>query len=256
MAMHDPDPTPDSRPRQRADIALVDAGVFATRARARAAIEAGLVKADGRSVRKPSERVAAGARFEASEAHPWASRAGLKLAEALKVFGLDPKGLLCLDLGASTGGFTDVLLAGGAAHVCAVDVGRGQLLERLREHPRVTSLEGLDARALTPLHLERGPPALIVADLSFIGLAKAIQPALAAAAPACDLVALVKPQFEAGPQRVGKGGIVAPETAAEVAREVRAALNDISGFSVGAMIESPIKGGDGNTEYLLHARRA
>jgi 23S rRNA (cytidine1920-2'-O)/16S rRNA (cytidine1409-2'-O)-methyltransferase len=237
---------------ERADAALVRRGLFSTRAQAQAAIAAGLVKADGASVTKPAQRLAATCRLEAQPAHPWVSRAGVKLAAALDAFAVDPAGRECLDIGASTGGFTQVLLARGAGRVTAVDVGRGQLHPSLAADPRVRSLEGQDARTLEAGQLP-APPALIVCDASFIGLAKVLARPLSLAAAQAELVALVKPQFDAGPEGVGRGGIARdPEG---VAARVRTQIDGLSGFRVLAMIDSPIAGGDGNREFLLHARR-
>ncbi|MER2252825.1 TlyA family RNA methyltransferase [Methylorubrum podarium] len=241
--------------RVRADRFLVEHGHFRSRAQARAAIEAGLVHADGGLVARPSDLIGAGARIEASAPHPYVSRGGLKLAAALDAFGLDPAGLPCLDVGASTGGFTDVLLRRGAAHVHAVDVGRDQLDLRLRADPRVTSLEGTDIRALAPAAI-RPAPRLATIDVSFIGL-RLVLPAVAAQlADEATLAALIKPQFEAGRERVGRGGLVRdPEVHAEVCESVRAVLVGL-GFTVSGPIPSPIEGGDGNREFLVAAERS
>lgn len=245
---------PKPAPRLRADLLLVARGLLDTRARAQAAIAAGRVRAAGRVVAKASDLLPEDVALEAEPAFAWVSRAGLKLEAALTAFGVDPAGLVCLDVGASTGGFTDVLLARGAAHVTGVDVGRDQLHPRLRADPRVTSLEELDARDLAPAHLP-APPALVVADVSFIGLLKAMPRPLRLAAAAADLVALVKPQFEAGRERVGRGGLVDPAVAEAVAGEVAARLDGLEDFRLLGLIESPIRGGDGNREFLVHARR-
>jgi 23S rRNA (cytidine1920-2'-O)/16S rRNA (cytidine1409-2'-O)-methyltransferase len=247
-------------PRQRADTALVARGFFESRAQAQAAIAAGLVIADGAKVRKPSEGIAPDAEIVAERAHPYVSRGGVKLAAALDAFGILPEGLICLDVGASTGGFTDALLMQGAAHVVAVDVGTGQLHGKLRAHQRVTSLEGTDIRAFdADAHLPAGlrfPPALIVADVSFIGLA-AVLPALTAlAGDATRLVALVKPQFELGKKALGKGGIVKDDAARMGALEAVKAALVAGGWRIDGGMESPISGGDGNIEYLVAASRA
>ena len=241
--------------RLRADRYLVERGHFRSRAQARAAIEAGLVSADGCLVTRPSDPIGEGARIEASAAHPYVSRGGLKLAAALDAFGLDPAGLPCLDVGASTGGFTDVLLRRGAAHVHAVDVGRDQLDAALRADKRVTSLEGTDIRALAPGAITPAPH-LATIDVSFIGL-RLVLPAVAAQlAGEAAIAALIKPQFEAGRERVGRGGLVRdPEVHAEVCEGVRAVLVGL-GFAVSGPIPSPIEGGDGNREFLVAARRA
>jgi len=239
--------------RLRADRFLVAHGHFESRARAQAAIAAGLVRADGRIVARASDPIAPGARIEAGQAYPHVSRGGLKLDAGLSAFGLDPAGLVCLDVGASTGGFTDALLARGAAHVHAVDVGRGQLHPRLAADPRVTAREGTDIRALTPADLPERP-ALAVIDVSFIPLARVLPAVAALLAPGAGLVALVKPQFEAGPADVGRGGIV--RDAAVHARVCEAARADLVrlGFALLGLVPSPIPGGDGNAEFLVGAR--
>jgi 23S rRNA (cytidine1920-2'-O)/16S rRNA (cytidine1409-2'-O)-methyltransferase len=241
-------------------MALVARGFFESRAQAQAAIAAGLVLADGAKVRKASEGLAADAEIVAERAHPFVSRGGVKLAAALEAFGVSPEGLTCLDVGASTGGFTDALLMRGAAHVVAVDVGTGQLHEKLRRDARVISLEGTDIRAYAADAClpdgVRFPPALIVADVSFIGLG-AVLPALTAlAGEATHLIALVKPQFELGKKALGKGGIVREEAARASALDgVKQALV-AEGWRVDGQMESPITGGDGNIEYLVAASRA
>jgi 23S rRNA (cytidine1920-2'-O)/16S rRNA (cytidine1409-2'-O)-methyltransferase len=237
--------------RMRADLLLVARGLAESRAKARAAIEAGGVTANGARVQKASDLVEESAALELAPPHPWVSRGGVKLAHALDVFGIDPRGRVCLDVGASTGGFTHVLLARGAARVYAVDVGHGQLHASLRGDPRVVSLERTDARTLTRALIPE-PPTLIVCDVSFIGAAKALATPLALAAEHADLVALIKPQFEAGP---GKGGVLSEEAARAAAAEAIAALDGQAGFRVVADTDSPIRGGDGNLEVLIHARR-
>ncbi|SIQ04191.1 TlyA family RNA methyltransferase [Bosea sp. TND4EK4] len=239
--------------KKRADQLLVERGVFESRARAQAAIAAGLVVADGHPVRKASDMLAADAVLAAQALHPYVSRGGLKLAGALDAFGLDPAGLLCLDVGSSTGGFTDLLLKRGARHVVAVDVGRDQLHASLRNDPRVTSLEGQDIRTLAPAMLP-GQPELAAIDVSFISL-RLVLPAVAALlAPRARIAALIKPQFEAGRAALKKG-IVRDETVqAEVCAGIVALLGDL-GFSVAGPIPSPIAGGDGNREFLVCARQ-
>ena len=190
--------------RKRADIVLVERGFFQSRTRAQAAIAAGLVSVGGVALSKPSEEVADDAPIAAGAPHPWVSRGGVKLAAALDAFGLDPSGLGCLDVGASTGGFTDVLLTRGARRVVAVDVGHGQIDKRLAADPRVHSLEGLDARALTPEHIGQAPGA-IVCDVSFISQRLVLPHVLTLAARPAWLVSLVKPQFEVGPGRDRQG---------------------------------------------------
>jgi 23S rRNA (cytidine1920-2'-O)/16S rRNA (cytidine1409-2'-O)-methyltransferase len=248
--------------RIRADIALVERGLFESRARARAAIEAGLVMADGVRVAKPSEALASEARVEASAPHPWVSRGGVKLAHALDRFGLDAAGRLCLDIGASTGGFTQVLLARGAALVLALDVGHGQLHPTLAGDARVVSLEKTDARTLTREMIEEvarqaaidaSRPMLIACDVSFIGLDKVLPPVLALATPVSQLVALIKPQFEAGAGR-RKGGIVRDAAMHEqICNDVSQRVTSL-GWQVLSIEPSPIPGGGGNREFLIGAR--
>src|SRR3954447_7174093 len=200
--------------RIRADIALVERGLFESRAKARAAIDAGLVKADGVNVSKASAPLSPGARVEASPPHPWVSRGGVKLAYALEHFGFDPAGRPCLDIGTSTGGFTQVLLARGAALVIAIDVGQGQLHATLATDARVLSFEKTDARLLTREMIETHArkaemhvhaPMFIACDVSFIGLEKILPPVLALATPGTEMVTLIKPQFEAGVGRRKRG---------------------------------------------------
>jgi 23S rRNA (cytidine1920-2'-O)/16S rRNA (cytidine1409-2'-O)-methyltransferase len=240
--------------RKRADVLLVERGLFDSRAKARAAIEAGNVAADGSTVAKPSELLDADAALTTSPAHPWVGRGALKLAHALDLWPIAVEGRSVLDVGASTGGFTEVCLARGAARVCAVDVGHGQLHPSLASNPRVINLEGLDARTLDSTVID-GPPQLIVCDASFIGLAKVLPAALALAAPNADLVALVKPQFEAGPERVGKGGLVKDAAVRQAVIADVSRWLEASGWPVHAVSESPIAGGDGNVEFLIWARR-
>jgi 23S rRNA (cytidine1920-2'-O)/16S rRNA (cytidine1409-2'-O)-methyltransferase len=237
----------------RADLLLVSRGLAESRAKARAAIEAGLVSADGRTVQGPSELLDVAAALSAATL-PYVSRGGLKLAHALEAFALSPAGRICLDVGASTGGFTDALLTHGAARVYAIDVGAGQLHPRLAADPRVISLERTDARALTR-ELVPEAPSLIVCDASFIGAAKVLAVPLSLAAASADLVALIKPQFEAGPGKVGKGGVLEEGLARDVAAVSIAALDGLARFRVRASCESPIRGGAGNLEVLMHARR-
>jgi 23S rRNA (cytidine1920-2'-O)/16S rRNA (cytidine1409-2'-O)-methyltransferase len=240
--------------RKRADLLLVDRGLFESRAKARAAIEAGGVSADGRVVSKASEALDEAAEIVAIAAHPWVGRGALKLVHALEAWPVQILGRVVLDVGASTGGFTEVCLAKGAARVYAVDVGRGQLHATLAGDPRVINLEAMDARDLTQA-LVPDAPELIVTDVSFIGLAKALPVALALAADGADLIALVKPQFEVGPERVGKGGLVKDEAARADALAGVSAFLERSGWTVHATRASPIAGGDGNLEYLLWAKK-
>ena len=239
--------------KKRADQLLVERGVFESRARAQAAIAAGLVTANGAAVRKASDMLAADAALTAQAPHPYVSRGGLKLAGAVDAFGFDPTGLLCIDVGSSTGGFTDLLLQRGARHVVAVDVGRDQLHASLRGDPRVTSYEGQDIRTLAPALLP-GQPQLAAIDVSFISL-RLVLPAVAALlAPQAGIAALIKPQFEAGRAALKKG-IVRDETVqSEVCAGIAALLANL-GFSVDGPVPSPIEGGDGNREFLVGARR-
>ena len=234
----------------RADQYLVSHGFFDTRARAQAAIAAGKVRADGAAVRKASQKIPKGAQVEAEAAHPYVSRAALKLVAGLDAFDIDPTGLVALDVGASTGGFTEVLLERGAARVYAVDVGREQLHASLRDDARVISLEGQDARTLSLEEIPE-PPRLVVCDASFISLLKVIPAALDLAAPGARLVALIKPQFEVGREGIAKGGIVKSDEIRDAAVErVRAAIDAMPGWRVTGLTDSPIEGGDGNREFL------
>jgi 23S rRNA (cytidine1920-2'-O)/16S rRNA (cytidine1409-2'-O)-methyltransferase len=248
MAMGEPS---DSETR-RLDVELVRRGLAPSRAQARAAIEAGKVSVDGSPAQKPGLLVRGDSAIAAEAAHPWVSRGGLKLDHALTVFGVDVAGRACLDVGASTGGFTDVLLARGARRVVAVDVGRDQLHEKLKRDARVLSLEATDARRLTADMIGE-PPSLVVCDASFIGLAKLLGPALALAAPGAQLIALFKPQFEVGPANVGRGGIVTDQEAVDVAARALEAWLANTLWPVSNWTESPIPGGDGNRERLLLA---
>jgi 23S rRNA (cytidine1920-2'-O)/16S rRNA (cytidine1409-2'-O)-methyltransferase len=241
--------------RSRADLLLVARGLFDSRARARAAIEAGLVSADGVVVTKPAELIDEMAEVIATAPHPWVGRGALKLVHALELWPLDLAGRIVLDVGASTGGFTEVCLARGAGRVFAVDVGRDQLHSSLRSEPRVVCLEGTDARKLTTDQITT-PPDLVVCDASFIGLAKVLPVPLALARLGADLIALVKPQFEVGPDRVGKGGLVKDEAARAEALSDVVAFSQDSGWDVLATADSPIVGGDGNHEFLVHARKS
>jgi 23S rRNA (cytidine1920-2'-O)/16S rRNA (cytidine1409-2'-O)-methyltransferase len=238
--------------RIRADLALVSRALVESRAKARAAIEAGGVRADGVLVAKPSDLIAEDAALEVTAPHPWVSRGGVKLAHALDAFGVDPAGRICLDIGASTGGFTQVLISRDAARVYAIDVGLGQLHALLRSEARVVSLEKQDARALTRAHIAQ-PPSLIVCDVSFIGAAKALAAPLSLAAPGADLIVLIKPQFEAGPHR---NAVLDEATARQAAERAMGELDGLEGFHLLAAIDSPIRGQDGNLEMLAHFARA
>src|SRR5512139_300051 len=239
--------------RVRADRLLVERGLFESRAKAQAAIEAGLVIADEQVVRKASEEIAVDADLRAGAAHPYVSRGGLKLAAALDHFGFDPKGRVCLDVGASTGGFTQVLLERGARRVFAVDVGCGQLHANMRARPEVVSLEETDIRTLPPARLD-GAPDLIVIDVSFISLKFVLPAASALAKTPCQLVALIKPQFEAGRAAVKKGVVRDQAIHTKVCDEIAAFAVSL-GWRVLGVIPSPITGGDGNAEFLLGASR-
>ena len=240
----------------RLDQYLVKNGHFESRSRAQEAIKTGRVKVDGNRVIKAGFKVSEWAEVTAKDVHPYVSRGGLKLAGALKTFGVDPSGKICLDIGASTGGFTDVLLRAGAAHVYAVDVGHGQLHESLQARDDVTMMENTDARDLRAVDF-LNTPNMVVCDASFISLAKLLGPAMAIPAAGAQLITLVKPQFEVGKAAVGKGGIVSSEV------EALQALSDVSawvtaqGWHVDATTDSPIKGGSrggqGNKEFLLYA---
>jgi 23S rRNA (cytidine1920-2'-O)/16S rRNA (cytidine1409-2'-O)-methyltransferase len=239
--------------RKRADVLLVERGLFDSRTRAQAAIAAGRVTADGVVLRKASDEIAVGAQLEATPEHPWVSRGALKLVAALDHFGFDPVGRVCLDVGASTGGFTEVLLARGARRVYAVDVGRGQLHARLAGNPAVVSREATDIRALDPAVFAELPDFVSV-DVSFISL-KLVLPALdrLLRRPA-QLVALIKPQFEAGRKHLKKGILHDAGVQAAVCDDI-AAFTAAHGWSVVGVIPSPIEGGEGNREFLLGARR-
>jgi 23S rRNA (cytidine1920-2'-O)/16S rRNA (cytidine1409-2'-O)-methyltransferase len=239
--------------RQRADRLLVERGLFESRAKAQAAIAAGLVSADGVAVRKAAEEIPVDARLSASAAHPYVSRGGVKLDAALDHFGFDPKGRICLDVGASTGGFTQALLERGAAKVYAVDVGRGQLHGSLRARPEVVALEETDIRALSPARLD-APPDLLTIDVSFISLKLVLPAALSLAKMPAQLVALIKPQFEAGRAALKKG-VVRDETVRRAVCDDIATFVASLGWRVIGVIPSPITGGDGNVEFLLGATR-
>jgi len=240
-------------PRKRADVLLVERGLFESRARARAAIEAGLVMADDRPVAKPSETIAADAVLQAQPAHPFVSRGGVKLSGALERYPIEIEGHVCLDVGASTGGFTEVLLANGADLVFSIDVGRGQLHPSLRGHPKIVSMEQTDIRDYEGKRLPMRPDVVVI-DVSFISLKAVLPVALSLAASPMQLLALIKPQFEAARQH-SKRGIIRD---AAVHREV---CDDIAAFaaSLGCtdtkVFPSSITGGDGNIEFFLGARR-
>jgi 23S rRNA (cytidine1920-2'-O)/16S rRNA (cytidine1409-2'-O)-methyltransferase len=240
-------------PRMRLDELLVARGLFASRSRARDAIQRATVRIDGRLAAKAGEGVSPDVEIAVDDpAQAYVSRAALKLIAALDAFGLDPAGAEVLDLGASTGGFTQVLLERGARHVTAVDVGHGQLHERIAADPRVTSIEGLNVRDLKESDLGGRVPDFLTADLSFISLKLALPPALRLAVPGARGVFLVKPQFEAGREAIGKGGILRDSAQGErIAGELRQWLDGQPGWRAIGLALSPIEGGDGNREYLL-----
>ncbi len=239
--------------RKRADQLLVERGLFDSRTRAQAAIAAGLVTADGKIVTKPSETLANDAALEAAPAHPWVSRGGVKLAAALEQYPIPIEDHVCLDVGASTGGFTEVLLSEGASLVFAVDVGRDQLHPSLRNHPRVVSMEATDIRSYEGKRLPQRPDVVVI-DASFISLKHVLPVALTLAAAPMHLLALIKPQFEA-PRAAIKKGIV------RAAAVHQAVCDDIAAFAASQgctniqVFPSSIAGGDGNIEFFLGARR-
>ncbi len=243
--------------RKRLDQLLVERGLAENRTRARALVKVGVVYSETKRLEKPGHRVAEDAPLEVKGCdHPWVSRGGLKLAHGLECFGIAPKGLVCIDVGASTGGFTDVLLANGAAKVYALDVGREQLAWKLREDERVIVLEGTNARHLTADQVPEQVD-IIVCDASFIGLETLLPAPLALAAPGARLIALIKPQFEVGRERVGKKGVVRDSALhAEVCERIRTWLESLCGWTVLGITESPIKGPEGNTEFLIAAELA
>ena len=238
--------------RKRADIVLVERGFFASRARAQAAIAAGLVSVGGVALKKASSEIAGDAPIEAEAPHPWASRGGVKLAAALDAFALDPTGLVCLDIGASTGGFTDVLLARGGAKVIAVDVGHGQLDPRLAADPRVRSLEGVDARALAAAMLGETPEVIVI-DVSFISQRLVLPHVLELAAERAWLVSLIKPQFELDRTDLVKGRVRSEAALMRACDDVRATI-EAEGWTIIGLIPSPILGGAGAREFLIGAR--
>ena len=241
----------------RLDHYLVQYGLTPSRARAQEAVAAGLVTVDGVVAKKSSQKIADGAEvLVTGETHSFVSRGGVKLDAALRSMEIVPAGKICLDLGASTGGFCDVLLRAGAAKIYAVDVGHGQLHESIASDPRVINLEKTHAKDLTRA-LVPDPIEIIVCDVSFISLKKALPFALDLAAPRAELIALVKPQFEVGRSRIGKGGMVKPSYANSygVAEEMAAWISEQAGWKSTGFMESPIAGGDGNKEFLLGATK-
>jgi len=243
------------QPKTRIDQLLVERGLAESRTRAAALVLAGVVFSGETKLAKPGQTLPADAPLDVrGRDHPWVSRGGIKLAHGIEAFGLDPKGATAMDIGSSTGGFTDVLLSKGAVHVFAVDSGTNQLAWKLRQDPRVTVLEQTSARLLTPGLID-APCGWVVCDASFISLAKVLEVPLKLAAPHCQLVALIKPQFEVGRSEVGKGGVVRdPALHQRVCAEVQAWLES-QGWQVQGIVESPIKGPEGNVEFLISAAR-
>ncbi len=242
--------------KSRADALLVARGLAENRSKAQALVMAGLVFSGERRIDKPGQMLASDLPLDVrGRPHPWVSRGGQKLDHGLDHFGVSVEGAVCLDVGASTGGFTDVLLARGAAKVYAVDVGHGQLDWKLRNNPRVVVLERTNARYLTTDHIPE-PVDMVVCDASFIGLETVLPAPLALTRPGAHLIALIKPQFEVGRDRVGKGGVVRdPELHREVCDRISAWLAARPGWSVLGVCESPIKGPEGNVEFLIGGRR-
>jgi len=237
---------------QRLDQLLVTLSLFASRSRARDAIQRGTVTVDGKVVTKPGALFTEEAQIGIDDpAQDYVSRAALKLVAALDHFGLDPRGQSCLDVGASTGGFTEVLLERGADHVTSIDVGHGQMHPRISADPRVTNVEGLNARNLAAEDIGL-PISFVVSDVSFISLKLALAPALVLAEPGARAALLVKPQFEAGRDAIGKGGLLKdPSSAPSVAAELERWFVEDMGWRSLGLIDSPIAGGDGNHEFLL-----
>ena len=239
----------------RADMFLVRNGYAKSRTEAQSAIRSGRLKVNGEIVSKPSRTLDPHAQIEYVKPHPYVSRGALKLLAALDHFDLSPQDRVCLDVGASTGGFTEVLLERGASKVYAVDVGHSQMHPKVRRDERVVACDGVNARALTRAQVLETPYALTI-DVSFIGLKLALPPALSLAGAGAWLVALVKPQFEVGKFAIGKGGIVKDAEAREAAvKNVSEWIGDQAGWTIQGHIESPIEGGDGNREYLIAAKK-
>jgi len=242
--------------KRRLDQILVDRGLVESRTRAQALVMAGKVFSGERKMEKAGQQVAEDIALEVrGQDHPWVSRGGLKLAHALEHFGIDPAGAVAIDVGASTGGFTDVLLQGGANRVYAVDVGHGQLAWKLRSDDRVVVLEKTNARHLTADQVP-DPVDMVVCDASFISLKTVLPAAMARVKPGGRLVALIKPQFEAGRAQVGKGGVVRdPEVHAAVCADIRDWLVALDGWQEEGVVPSPITGPEGNVEFLIAALR-
>lgn len=243
--------------RLRLDQLLVERNLIATRSRARDAIARGTVQVDGRTVTKPGQAVSRDAAITVDDpASAYVSRGALKLLAGLDHFGLDVKGRTALDIGASTGGFSQVLLERGASHVIAIDVGHEQLHQRLRDDRRVTNFEGVNARGLEHTHLDGRDIDCVVSDVSFISLKLALPPALALAQPGAICILLVKPQFEAGREAIGKGGLLRnPADGERVADDLKDWLDEQPGWRALGLCPSPIEGSDGNIEYLLSGKK-
>ncbi|MEL7447436.1 MAG: TlyA family RNA methyltransferase [Pseudomonadota bacterium] len=241
--------------KRRVDHLLVERELVESRTRAQALVMAGTVFSGEIKIDKPGQQIAEDAPLEVrGRDHPWVSRGGIKLAHAIEHFDLDPTGVIAMDVGSSTGGFTDVLLTKGATHVFAVDSGTNQLAWKLRQDDRVTVLEQTSARVLTRDHIDRAVN-WVVCDASFISLAKVLERPLELAAPECQLVALIKPQFEVAREQVGKGGVVRDTALHErVCGEVHLWLERL-GWDIAGIVESPITGPQGNMEFLISARR-
>jgi 23S rRNA (cytidine1920-2'-O)/16S rRNA (cytidine1409-2'-O)-methyltransferase len=240
-------------PRKRIDLLLVERGLFESRARAQAAIEAGLVSANDKQIAKPSETVPADAALKAEPAHPFVSRGGVKLTGALEQYPIPIEDHVCLDVGASTGGFTEVLLANGASMVFAIDVGHGQLHPSLRDHPRIVSMEDTDIRALEGKRLP-ARPSIVVIDVSFISLKAMLPVALSLAAAPMHLLALIKPQFEAGRKHAKRGIIRDAAVHQQICDDISAFASSLGCRDI-SVFPSPISGGDGNIEFFIGARR-
>ncbi len=239
--------------RKRIDLLLVERGLFESRARAQAAIEAGLVSANDKPVLKASATVAADAVLQAQAAHPFVSRGGVKLSGALEQYPVKIEDHVCLDVGASTGGFTEVLLANGASMVFAIDVGHGQLHPSLRDHPRIVSMEGMDIREFEGKRLPARPD-IVVIDVSFISLKAVLPVALSLAAAPMHLLALIKPQFEAGRKHLKRGIIRDAAVHEEICGDISAFASSLGCTDI-RVFPSPISGGDGNIEFFIGARR-
>lgn len=254
-SMTDAKKSPKKAPKKRVDHLLVERGLAESRTRAQALVMAGVVFAGEAKVAKPGQQIAEDAALDVrGRDHPWVSRGGIKLAHAIEHFGLDPTDAVAMDIGSSTGGFTDVLLQGGAEHVFAVDSGTNQLAWKLRQDPRVTVHEQTSARIITPDHITR-PCNWVVCDASFIALSKVLERPLELTAPNCRLVALIKPQFEVEKHEVGKGGVVRDAALHDrVCQEVRQWLEGL-GWDIQGIVTSPITGPQGNVEFLIAAVR-